>query len=246
MHITDRSPYAKSLSFLIQALCKDLIAKKLVLQGPTQVASSFKAAFPIAAVALGVWSSFPDVGELLMGHFYTKCPYTVPFYIPKTKDISTPDYCKLVGYAVEGTDVESEDKYLKKLSGTVRLYAAIISSDIPPAFGKTSHPHGLDHAWAWLTRVLNMEPRPVTATIIFDFLEVAGHAMMKRFGGQFRKLLLVLCHEVMPKILEVTPPESKAGAMRLKLFLEDCVKQGKIKAPEGFLTSNWFMGNYYR
>ena len=149
-----------------------MIAKKLVLQGPTQVASSFKAAFPIAAVVLGVWSSFPDVGELLMAHMYTKCPYTVPFYIPKTKEISTPEYCKLVGYTVDGEEVESEDKYLKKLSGVIRLYAAIISSDIPPAFGNKARPHGLEHGWAWLTRVLNMEPRPVTATIVFDFLEV--------------------------------------------------------------------------
>lgn len=183
-----------------------------------------------------------------MGHLYTKCPYTVPFYIPKTNEISTPDYCKLLGYAVEGDDVESEDKYLKKLSGSVRLYAAIMASDVPPAYTAKGHPHGLEHAWVWLTNVLNMEPRPVTATILFDFLEVAGHAMLKRFGGQFRKLLLILCNDVMPKILEVTPPESKAGATRLKLFLEECVKQGKVKPPEGFLSSNWYSGgsNYYR
>ena len=158
------------------------------------------------------------------------------------------DYCKLVGYSVEGTEVESEDKYLKKLSGTIRLYAAIISSDVPPAYSSKGHPHGLDHGWAWLTHVLNLEPRPVTATILLDFLETAGSAMMRRFGGQFRKLLLLLCNDVMPKIMEVTPPESKAGVMRLKLFLEDCVKQGKIKPPDGFLSSNWYSGssNYYR
>lgn len=227
-------------------LSKDLIAKKLVLQGPTQVASSHKAAFSIAAVALGIWTQFPDVGRLMMGHFFMKCPYTVPFYIPKSKEISTVDYCKLIGYSVEGSEVESEDKFLKKLSGIIRLYAAIISSDVPAPLANRTHPLGLDHGWSWLVSVLNLEPRPVTATILFDFLEVAGHAMMKRYGKQFRKLLRILCEEVMPKILEVTPKESKAGAMRLKIFLDTCIKEGRMKQPEGYLSKSFYSNSYYR
>lgn len=175
-----------------------------------------------------------------MGHFFSKCPYTVPFYIPKTKEISTVNYCKLVGYAVEGDEVESEDKYLKKLSGLIRLYAAIVSSEVPLLLGNRSHPLGLEHGWLWLTSVLNLEPRPVTSVILFNFLEVAGHALMKKYGKQFRKLLQLLCVEMMPKILEVTPNESKAGAMRLKIFLDTCIKEGRIRQPEGYLTSSFY------
>lgn len=226
---------------LLQALVKDLIAKKLVLQGQSQVASSFKAAFPIAAVCVGLWSLFPDFGDLLLGHFYNKCPFLVPFYVPKIESISTVEYCKLVGYDVDGETVEDEDKYLSKLSGTVRLYAAMMQMDMPPQLSSRPHPFSIEHGWIWFTRLMNLEPRPsVTATMIFDFLEVAGHALMKRFGKQFQKVLLTLCRELMPKILEVTPANSKAGAMRLKMFLETCVKEGKIKPPDGMLTARWW------
>ena len=222
-------------------MVKDLIAKKLVLQGQQQVASSFKTAFPIAAVSVGLWSLFPDVGDLLLGHFYDKCPMLVPLYIPKTDNLSTVEYCKLVGYEVSGETVEDEDKFLSKLSGTVRLYAAMIQMEMPPQLGNRAHPFGLEYGWMWFTSIMNLKPRPsLTATVIFDFLEVAGHALMKRFGKQFKKVLLALCQDLMPKILEVTPPNSKAGAMRLKMFLDKCVKEGKIKPLEGMLTQGWW------
>ena len=47
-----------------------MIARKLVSQGSQQVSSSVSSAFPIAAVAIGVWSSFPDVGDLILMRFY--------------------------------------------------------------------------------------------------------------------------------------------------------------------------------
>lgn len=38
-----------------------------------------------------------------------------------------------------------------------------------------SHPHGLNHGWRWLAQILNMEPlSDVTATLLFDFLEVCN------------------------------------------------------------------------
>ncbi|XP_057292176.1 mRNA export factor GLE1-like isoform X2 [Hydractinia symbiolongicarpus] len=222
-------------------LCSDLLAKKLVLQGESQVSSSFKTAFPIAAFTVGVWTLFPDVGDLLLAHFFSKCPYLVPFYHPKSKNMSTVEYCKLVGYEVNGQEVESEDKYLKKMSGIVRLYAAILQTDVPSQLGNRNHPHGLQYGWTWFTRMLNLEPRPsVTATILFDFLEVAGHAMLKRYGKQFKKLLLILCQEYLPKIMDVTPANSKATVIRLKMFLDTCIKEGRIKEPEGRISAQWW------
>ena len=61
----------------------EMIARKLVAQGSQQVSSSVSSAFPIAAVAIGVWSSFPDVGDLILMRFYEECPFLVPFDIPK-------------------------------------------------------------------------------------------------------------------------------------------------------------------
>lgn len=220
-----------------------MTSKKLVLQGQSQVASSFKTAFPIAAVCAGLWALFPDLGDLLLGHFYVKCPYLAPIYFPKTDKITTVEYCKLVGYDVNSEGkVEDEDKYMNKLSGYVRLYAAIIQMEMPPNLAGRGHPHGLEHGWAWFTRILNLDPRPsITATLLYDFLEVAGHALMTRYGKQFKKLLLILVRDLMPKIVAVTPPQAKAGAIRLKMFLDTCIKDGKIKPPAGVLDQPWWM-----
>ena len=41
-----------------------------------------------------------------------------------------------------------------------------------------AHPHGLNHGWRWLAQILNMEPlSDVTATLLFDFLEVNPYQM---------------------------------------------------------------------
>lgn len=64
------------------------------MQGEDQVASNHEAAFPISAVAVGIWSEFPDVGELILAHFYSTCPVLVPLYIPRSKDMSEVDYMK--------------------------------------------------------------------------------------------------------------------------------------------------------
>jgi nucleoporin GLE1 len=53
-----------------------------------------EAAFPLAAVAIGVWSRCPEVGELLLAHFHSMCPCLVPLYIQKTSDMTEVDYMK--------------------------------------------------------------------------------------------------------------------------------------------------------
>ena len=79
-------------------------------------------------------------------------------------------YGRLLSYKVSSDgQVEGEDSYLKRMSGIVRLYAAILQTPSEPH----PHPHGLEHGWAWFARVLNMEPHPtLTATAIYDMLEV--------------------------------------------------------------------------
>nr|XP_006824341.1 PREDICTED: nucleoporin GLE1-like [Saccoglossus kowalevskii] len=68
-------------------------------QGGEQVSSSHDSAFPIAAVAVGVWAEFPDFGDLLLAHFHLACPYLVPYYIPKKDGQSEEDYYKYVRYS---------------------------------------------------------------------------------------------------------------------------------------------------
>eukprot|EP00118_Oscarella_pearsei_P005791 m.26583 g.26583 ORF g.26583 m.26583 type:complete len:706 (+) comp29407_c0_seq9:18-2135(+) len=225
-----------------QLFCLDYVAKKLVLQGSQQVSSNHESAFALAAVVVGLWEEFPRLGELILAHFHATCPYTVPFYIPKYKDQSSTEYYKGLGYQVNDSDgtIESDDKYEKRMSGIIRLYAAIIQSSPARGEGK-AHPYGLEHGWTWLAQLANLPPRPnITATILFDFLEVAGHCLLKKYKKQFQKLLSLICKELYPKIESVTPKDQQGPVIRLKLYLETCIKSGRIAEPKGYLSPTFW------
>jgi len=50
----------------------------------------------------------------------------------------------------------------------------------------------------------SLDPRPdISATLLYDFLEVAGSALYSHYGQQFQKLLHLICKEYFPKIKQV-------------------------------------------
>jgi len=137
--------------------------------------------------------------------------------------------CRSIGYLIEEDGkIEQQDKFLRRMSGFVRLYAAITVT--PPivssrrSHGSAVHPHGVQHAWMWLARIVNVEPRPdITATIIGDFLSVAGHELNKTYGRQFGKLVGLLANDYMPKIRAATQSGSGGPVTRLEGLLRDAL-----------------------
>lgn len=88
------------------------------------------------------------------------------------------------------------------MSGIMRLYAALLISK-PRQPGKIN-PLGLSEGWRWISALLNLDPRPdICATLLYDFLEVAGNEMFKAYGEQFKKLLAYICQEYFPKLEKV-------------------------------------------
>ncbi|XP_067685527.1 mRNA export factor GLE1-like [Haliotis asinina] len=223
--------------------CKNLIARMFVRKGEEQVSSKHESAFAIAMVAAGLWLEHNDIGDLMLAHFHSFCPYIVPLYIPKDSSMSSQEYHRMLGYKVDsdGT-IEAQDKFLKRMSGIMRLYAAILVSSPPRS--NAVHPHGIEHAWIWLARVLNMDPQPdITATLTYDMLQVTGHTLFSVYKVQFVKLLFLLYKEFLPKLKTV----SVAGGpvARLEQFLEETLNKFKMKQtmphPDGYLPQNfWF------
>ncbi|CAO2582569.1 mRNA export factor GLE1 [Lemmus lemmus] len=104
-----------------------------------------------------------------------------------------------------------------------------------------AHPHGLSHGWRWLAEILNMEPLPdVTATLLFDFLEVCGNALMKQYQVQFWKMILLIKEDYFPRIEAITSSGQMGSFIRLKQFLEKCLQRREIPVPKGFLTSSFW------
>ncbi|XP_019966756.1 mRNA export factor GLE1 [Paralichthys olivaceus] len=217
------------------------LAEKFVKQGEEEVASHHEAAFPIAVVASGIWELHPQVGDLILAHLHKKCPYAVPHYPPMKDGTTVEEYQKILGYRVEDSGIESQDSFLKRMSGMIRLYAAVIQLRWPYGSKQGSAPHGLNHGWRWLSQMLNMEPlADITATLLFDFLEVCGNALMKQYQSQFWKLILLLKEEYFPRIEAVTSTGQMGSVIRLKQFLETSLQRGEIKPPKGQLSSTFW------
>lgn len=219
---------------------KYLIAKMLVKKGAEQVSSSHESAYAIATVVVGLWVNFPDLGDLLLANFHLACPYIVPYYIPQEDDQSTEEHQKMLGYKYENGKIEGQEKFLTRMTGIMRLYAAIMVSPLPPGINKP-HPHGVENCWSWMTRTINIEPRPdITAAVIYNLLEVTSHALFTNYRKPFQKFLHILITEFLPKIKAVSP--SVGSVSRLETFLEAKVKNmGQITKPAGLIThSFWF------
>lgn len=133
-------------------------------QGETLVSSKPEMAFPIAAIVVALWNEHTDFGELVLAHLHEACPFIVPIFPLRQKDQSNEDYYKSLGckYSEDGT-FERQDKYLKRMSGLMRLYMSITVTQQRRGVTKT-HPHGLQYAWRWLAAVLNIGRKRITNT----------------------------------------------------------------------------------
>lgn len=214
------------------AFCTDLLAKKFVLQGDLMVSSNPESAFCYASVILSLWNDFPDFGKLLLAYFYKMCPYLVPYYIPRQVGDSDEEFYIKQGYLYKDGEVEKQDKFLKRMTGILRLYFAILISK--PKKGQITSPHNLKHGWKWLVSFLRLEPQlDITATALHVFLETVGFEMDAQYGKAFQKVLNIITQVFFPKCKEV---KCTGGAVtRLELILADYMKKRKFENPNGYM-----------
>lgn len=218
------------------AFCTDLVAEKLVLQGDLLISSNPEAAFNYAAVLVALWNDFPDFGKLVLAHFYEVCPYLVPWYVPRTADQTTEDYYKTQGYKYTDGVPEKQDKFLKRMTGIMRLYSAIFITK--PKRGQNKNPHGMSEAWRWIASILNLEPRlDITATLIHVFLETVGFNMQAVYGKMFQKLMRFIKEKYMPMIEKI---DSGGPFTRLTVLFDNYSVKEILEPPSGILPSGFW------
>ncbi|CAJ0968270.1 unnamed protein product [Ranitomeya imitator] len=103
-----------------------LLKKKLQEQGEEEVASNHCTAFLIASVTLGLCERYPKLGELFLANLHKKCPPSVPYYPAYKEGSPLEEYGSQMGYQVKDSKLELQDSFLKRMSGMIRLYAAVI------------------------------------------------------------------------------------------------------------------------
>jgi len=125
-------------------------------QGETLLSSKSEMAFPVAAIIVALWNDHTDFGELFLAHLYQACPFLVPIFMLQQEGQSNEDYYKSLGYKYSEDGIfEKQDKFLKRMSGLMRLYASITIIGQRRNVTKP-HPHDLRHAWRWLAAILNI------------------------------------------------------------------------------------------
>uniref|UniRef100_A0A1E1XD02 mRNA export factor GLE1 n=1 Tax=Amblyomma aureolatum TaxID=187763 RepID=A0A1E1XD02_9ACAR len=219
--------------------CLDKLAEKIVMQGEEQILSNADTAFPVAALAVGLWCRFPDLGELLLGHFYMRCPALVPVFFSRSAVASETEYLRLCGYkCTQDNNLETESQFLRRITGLMRLYAALLQTPIPPwhkpSSGNTScQPPGPERGWQWLALCMNspIEDPDLAATLICTFLEVAGWALARDYGRQFRKVLHSLCKDYFPRLKQCVKANS-GPISRLEGLLQQVLRKGQLDRPE--------------
>lgn len=217
------------------------LAEKFVRHGEGEVSFHHDSAFPIAVVLSGIWELHPRVGDIFLAHLHKKCPYSVPFYPARKEGTSVEEYQRMLGYEVHDSKVEEQDHFLKRMSGMIRLYAAIIQLRWPYGNRQGAHPHGLSYGWRWLAQMLNLEPlADVTAMLLLDFLEVCGNALMKQYGIQFWKTMFFIQKSYIPRIEAVTSSGQMGCLSRLKNFVQKCLRAEEIPLPKGILTPSFW------
>uniref|UniRef100_A0A1L8DGM7 mRNA export factor GLE1 n=1 Tax=Nyssomyia neivai TaxID=330878 RepID=A0A1L8DGM7_9DIPT len=212
--------------------CTVLLVRKIIDQANTLAGN---AVFPFAAVIVAVWQRFPEFGNIFLAQVYRACPYLVPYFVPQREGQSMEDYSRELGYkiAADGTR-ETEETYLKRIGSIARLYAAVIITKSRK--GETQmNPHDLKNAWRWLTNILNMPPLPyICSTILLEVLQIVGYDMVRTYGKQFQKVMVLIQKQYLPRLQTV----EEGGPL---VRLEELLARGRFEEHTAeVLVQDWW------
>ncbi|CAI9775350.1 unnamed protein product [Fraxinus pennsylvanica] len=181
-----------------------MFAEKVVSQSANPQKSFSGIVFAYSRVIVLVTSKIPLAMDILLAELNRACMYTVPKHTSysaahfKTKDA----YYKAIGYEEKDGKIESTDSYVERLSSYMKLYGALVQTEV----NGFQNLHGLREGWAWLARFLNALPANLyTAVALQSFLEMAGFALYRRYKTQFEKLLNIIARDFINSLKEGDP-----------------------------------------
>lgn len=217
--------------------CKDTLAKNIVKIGERVVSIKTEVAFEVASVIVELWQIYPDFGMLLYARFKQTCPCLIPYTITKTINEADEEYYKLLGYNYTNGVVEEQDKYVIRMTGIIRLFAAIIVTKT--ISGRVLN---VEQAWIIIATTLNIVPQlDITAILLYEMLTITGYYLRRAYGKQFIKMLKYIDTNYMKKIDEVTPIGFNGPVQRLKTFLSKVDKLDYyIDKPKGILPYSYW------
>lgn len=205
---------------------------------------------------VALWQRFPELGQLFLAQLYKECPYLLPIFLPQREGQSDREYYSSLGCRYDDQGVREDlSVYMKRITGFTRLYAAIVVTQTRRGETKV-HPQGLKEAWNFMASFMNLgeffiyndlavkyklyffisEPLPdISALIIFEFLQVAGDLLQQTFGQQFKKMILAIHEQYIPKL-----DGSGSHKSRLEAFIVKFLNDGKFEEAGEALPPNFW------
>lgn len=216
--------------------CKNTLAKKIINMGEQVASVKTESAFEVASIVTELWQVHPDFGILLYARFKQKCPCLIPYNAAKTNEETSEEYYKSLGYNYVDGVVEKQDKYVKRMTGIIRLFAAIIVTE-----SKSGKALGIGQAWMLIAATVNLVPQlDITAVLLHEMLLITGYYLKQMYGRQFIKMLKFIDTNYMKKIEEVTPVGRGGPVQRLKTFISTVIQNGFIHKPKGIIPFNFW------
>ncbi|XP_003248018.1 uncharacterized protein LOC100569917 [Acyrthosiphon pisum] len=216
--------------------CKDTLAKKIINIGEQVASVKTETAFEVASIVTELWKIHPDFGILLYARFKQICPCLIPYNAEKTNEETDEEYYKSLCYNYTNGVVEKQDKYVKRMTGIVRLFAAIIVTE-----SKSGKALGIGQAWMLIAATVHLVPQlDVTAVFLHEILIITGYSLKQTYGRQFIKMLEYINTNYIKKIDEVTPVGCGGPVQRLKTFINKVIQVGYIERPKGIIPHNFW------
>ncbi|XP_075504721.1 LOW QUALITY PROTEIN: mRNA export factor GLE1-like [Primulina tabacum] len=189
--------------------------------------------FACSRVIVLVTSKIPLALDILLAELNRVCMYTVPKYVEYSPVLfqTREAYFKAIGYKEIYGKIENTDSYVERLSSIMRLYGALVQTEI----GGFQNLHGLKEGWAWLARFLNSLPANLyTAVALQHFLEMSGYALYRRYRNQFEKLLRIIACDFLKALKEGNSDSVNAKLIKVKTSIINYVESSRFKKePEG-------------
>ncbi|XP_073038900.1 mRNA export factor GLE1-like isoform X4 [Primulina eburnea] len=189
--------------------------------------------FSCSRVIVLVTSKIPLAMDILMAELNRVCIYTVPKFVEFSSVLfqTREAYFKAIGYKEIDGKIESTDSYVERLSSIMRLYGALVQTEI----GGFQNLHGLKEGWAWLASFLNSLPANLyTAVALQHFLEMSGYALYRRYRNQFEKLLRIIAQDFLKALKEGNSDSVNAKLIKVKTSIINYIESSQFKKePEG-------------